>query len=297
MNVSNGAVRIGFVGLGVMGEPMAGHLLAAGYSLTVYNRTPARAERLRTLGAIVAPDLPTLAAASDVVFTMLPSSADVERVVVGDDGLVQSLASGSLVVDMSTISPITTRLVGETLAAVNVGMLDAPVSGGDVGAIMGTLSIMVGGDALLFERALPLFRTMGRTIVHVGPAGAGQLTKAANQIVVGILLQAIAEAIVLAERGGVTREKLLDVLRGGLAGNQAMEVKREKYLTGTFEPGGRSELHLKDLGIALDVARELGVFLPHTAVLEQLFQAMKRKGWGAEDHAGILHVVEDLSGS
>lgn len=290
-------IRIGFVGLGVMGDPMAGHILAAGYPLTVYNRTPAKTERLRKLGATAAVDLPSLAAESDVIFTMLPSSADVEMVAIGADGLLESLRPGSLIVDMSTISPIATRHIGETLAARDVGMLDAPVSGGDVGAIEGTLSIMVGGTLEHFHRALPLFRTMGGTIVHVGPAGSGQLTKAANQIVVGIMLAALAEAIVLAERGGVAAERLLDVLRGGLAANQCMEVKRQKYLTRTFDPGGRSELHLKDLGIALDVAREIGVVLPHTALLEQLFQAMKQKGWGAEDHAGILWVIEELSES
>ncbi len=296
MSEEDRTTRTGFVGLGVMGEPMAGHLLAAGYPLTVFNRTPAKAERLRGLGAHVAPDLPSLAAACDVVFTMLPTSEDVERIVIGDGGLMTSLRPGALVVDMSTISPITTRRVGETLGTRGIGMIDAPVSGGDVGAVQGTLSIMAGGTADDFERALPLFRCMGRTIVHMGPAGAGQLTKAANQIVVGLVMGGVAEAIVLAERGGVTAEKLLDVLQGGLAANQVIEVKRPKYLSGTFEPGGRAELHLKDLGIALSVAREVGVILPHTALLEQLFQAMKRKGWGVEDHAGILHVIEDLSG-
>lgn len=289
--------RVGFVGLGVMGAPMAANLLKGGHRLVVYNRTPSRGEELRRQGAEIASDLRELASRCDVVFTMLPTSADVERVTVGDGGLASGLRSGSLVIDMSTISPITTRQVGEALAGLGVGMLDAPVSGGDVGAIQGTLSIMAGGTERDFERARPLFDLLGRTVVHVGPAGAGQLTKAANQIVVGLVMGAVAEAMVLAERGGVEPEKLLDVLSEGLAGNQVMVVKREKYLTRVFEPGGRSELHLKDLGIALAVARELGVVLPHTALLEQLFQAMKRKGWGNEDHSAVLKVIEDLSGS
>ena len=174
-------------------------------------------------------------------------------------------------------------------------MLDAPVSGGDVGAIAGTLSIMVGGDLPDFERAKPLFEVMGKTIVHVGPSGAGQVTKAANQIVVGAIIAAVSEALLLGSKGGVTPETILDVLGSGLAGNRVMEVKREKYLNHDFTPGFRAELHHKDLGIAMSAAREYGLVLPMTAIVDQLFLAMRKKGWGEEDHSGLLLLFEDLA--
>ena len=176
-------------------------------------------------------------------------------------------------------------------------MLDAPVSGGDVGAINGTLSIMVGGEEGDFQRALPLFQAMGKTIVHVGASGAGQVTKAANQVVVALTIAAVSEALILGAKGGVAPEKILDVLGGGLAGNKVMEVKREKFLTHDFTPGFRAELHHKDLGIALSAAREYGLVLPFTALADQLYQAMRRKGWGKEDHSALLRVIEDLSGT
>jgi 2-hydroxy-3-oxopropionate reductase len=174
-------------------------------------------------------------------------------------------------------------------------MLDAPVSGGDVGAIEGTLSIMVGGGKGDFERAEPLFDVMGKTVTHVGTTGAGQVTKAANQIVVALTIEAVSEALVLGSKGGVEPEKILDVLSGGLAGNKVMEVKREKFLSHTFDPGFRSELHHKDLGIALAAAREYGVALPVTAIVDQMLLAMGKKGWGGEDHSALLRVIEDLS--
>ncbi len=174
-------------------------------------------------------------------------------------------------------------------------MLDAPVSGGDVGAIEGTLSIMVGGSEDDFERAKPLFDVMGKTVTHVGPVGAGQVVKAANQIVVALTIEAVSEALVLGSRGGVSPEKILDVLGGGLAGNKVMEVKREKFLSHTFDPGFRSELHHKDLGIALAAGREYGVALPVTAIVDQMFLSMRQKGWGGEDHSALLRIIEDLS--
>jgi 2-hydroxy-3-oxopropionate reductase len=175
-------------------------------------------------------------------------------------------------------------------------MLDAPVSGGDVGAQQGTLSIMVGGSEEDFERARPLFEVMGGAVNHVGPTGAGQVVKAANQVVVALTIEAVSEALVLGSKGGVAPEKVLDVLGGGLAGNKVMEVKREKFLSHDFSPGFRSELHHKDLGIALAAAREYGISLPNTAAVDQMLQTMKRKGWGGEDHSALLRVIEDLSG-
>jgi 2-hydroxy-3-oxopropionate reductase len=230
-----------------------------------------------------------------VVITMLPGPPEVGAVVVGEGGLLEGGGEGMLLVDMSTSSPVLARELAQAAGEFGVGMLDAPVSGGDVGAIEGTLSIMVGGDEGDFERARPLFEAMGKTVNHVGPVGAGQVTKAANQIVVALTIEAVSEALVLGSRGGVAPEKILDVLGGGLAGNKVMEVKREKFLSHKFDPGFRSELHHKDLGIALAAGREYGVVLPVTAIVDQMLLSMRRKGWGGEDHSALLRVIEDLS--
>jgi 2-hydroxy-3-oxopropionate reductase len=233
---------------------------------------------------------------SDVVITMLPDSPDVEAVVSGEGGVLEGLRDGSLLVDMSTISPVVTEELAAAVEKNGASMLDAPVSGGDVGAQQGTLSIMVGGSEEDFERARPLFEVMGGTVNHVGPTGAGQVVKAANQVVVALTIEAVSEALVLGSKGGVAPEKILDVLGGGLAGNKVMEVKREKFLSHDFSPGFRSELHHKDLGIALAAAREYGISLPNTAAVDQMLQTMKKKGWGGEDHSALLRVIEDLSG-
>ena len=287
--------KVGFVGLGIMGTAMARNLLRAGHELTVHNRTRAKAEQLAKDRAEIS-DIPReVAEKSDVVITMLPGPPEVEEVVSGKDGLLEGAREGSLIVDMSTSSPILARELSDTAGVRGVGMLDAPVSGGDVGALEGTLSIMVGGEEEDFERARPLFEVMGKTVTHVGGTGAGQVVKAANQIVVALTIEAVSEALVLGSAGGVAPEKILDVLGGGLAGNKVMEVKREKFLSHTFDPGFRSELHHKDLGIALAAGREYGVSLPVTAVVDQMLLTMKRKGWGAEDHSALLKMVEDLS--
>ena len=289
------AERVGFIGLGIMGGPMARNLMEAGYELTVHNRSPEKAEELGEAGATVAATPGETAENSDVVITMLPDSPQVREVVAGEDSVLEGISQGSLVVDMSTISPVVTEELAEAVKQKGASMLDAPVSGGDVGAIEGTLSIMVGAEEADFERAKPLFEAMGTTITHVGPVGAGQVTKAANQIVVALTIEAVSEALVLGSRGGVSPEKILEVLSGGLAGNKVMEVKREKFLSHTFEPGFRSELHHKDLGIALAAGREYGVVLPVTAIVDQMLLSMRRKGWGGEDHSALLRVIEDLS--
>src|SRR5215204_3425063 len=289
------AEKVGFIGLGIMGKPMARNLMEAGYELTVHNRSPEKAEELGEEGANVAATPREVAEKSDVIITMLPDSPQVREVVAGEDGVLEGVKEGSLVVDMSTISPVVTEELAEAVKEKGASMLDAPVSGGDVGAIEGTLSIMVGGDEGDFERARPLFEAMGKTVTHVGPVGAGQVTKAANQIVVALTIEAVSEALVLGSRGGVAPEKILDVLGGGLAGNKVMEVKREKLLDHSFDPGFRSELHHKDLGIALAAGREYGVALPVTAIVDQMLLSMKRKGWGGEDHSALLRVIEDLS--
>ena len=289
------AEKIGFIGLGIMGHPMAKNLIEAGYDLVLYNRTREKAEELAGEGAEAAGSPREVAEKSDIIITMLPDSPQVREVVSGESGVLEGIKEGSLVVDMSTISPVVTEELAAEIKEKGATMLDAPVSGGDVGAEEGTLSIMVGGDEGDFERARPLFDVMGGTVNHVGATGAGQVTKAANQIVVALTIEAVSEALVLGARGGVAPEKILDVLGGGLAGNKVMEVKREKLLSHDFSPGFRSELHHKDLGIALAAAREYGVALPVTAIVDQMLLTMKKKGWGGEDHSALLRVIEDLS--
>ena len=289
------ADKVGFIGLGIMGHPMAKNLMEVGYDLVVHNRSPEKTEELAEEGATAAGSPREVAEGCDVVITMLPDSPQVEEVLAGEGGVFEGVRDGALVVDMSTISPVVTENLASKANEKGASLLDAPVSGGDVGAIEGTLSIMVGGSEEDFERARPLFEVMGKTVTHVGPTGAGQVTKAANQIVVALTIEAVSEALVLGSKGGVSPEKILDVLGGGLAGNKVMEVKREKFLSHTFKPGFRSELHHKDLRIALAAGREYGVALPVTAIVDQMLLMMERKGWGGEDHSALLKVIEDLS--
>ena len=290
------ADTVGFIGLGIMGRPMAKNLMEAGYDLVVNNRSPEKAEELAGEGATAAGSPREVAEKCDVVITMLPDSPQVEEVLSGEGGVFEGIREGALIVDMSTISPVVTESLAAKAKEKGASLLDAPVSGGDVGAIDGALSIMVGGSEEDFERAKPLFDVMGKTVAHVGPSGAGQVTKAANQIVVALTIEAVSEALVLGSKGGVAPEKILDVLGGGLAGNKVMEVKREKFLSHTFDPGFRSELHHKDLGIALAAGREYGVALPVTAVVDQMLLTMRKKGWGGEDHSALLRIIEDQSG-
>jgi 2-hydroxy-3-oxopropionate reductase len=290
------ADTVGFIGLGIMGKPMAKNLIEAGHELVVFNRTQSKAEELAGDGATVAGSPREVAERSDVIITMLPDSPQVEEVLVGENGVLEGIKEGALVVDTSTISPVVTEELAAKVKEKGASMLDAPVSGGDVGAIEGTLSIMVGGSEEDFERARPLFEAMGKTVTHVGETGAGQVVKAANQIVVALTIEAVSEALVLGSKGGVAPEKILDVLGGGLAGNKVMEVKREKMLTHSFDPGFRIELHHKDLGIALAAGREYGVTLPVTAVVDQMLQELKMKGRGDRDHSALLTLIEDSSG-
>ncbi|MDP9410256.1 MAG: 2-hydroxy-3-oxopropionate reductase [Actinomycetota bacterium] len=290
------ADTVGFIGLGIMGKPMAKNLMDAGHELVVFNRTREKAEELAGDGATVAGSPREVAERSDVVITMLPDSPQVEEVLTGEDGVLEGVKEGALVVDMSTISPVVTEGLAAKVKEKGASMLDAPVSGGDVGAIEGTLSIMVGGSEGDFERARPLFEAMGKTVTHVGGNGTGQVVKAANQIVVALTIEAVSEALVLGSKGGVAPEKILDVLSGGLAGNKVMEVKREKMLTHSFDPGFRIELHHKDLGIALVAGREYGVTLPVTALVDQMLQELRMRGRGDRDHSALLTLIEDSSG-
>ena len=290
------AEKVGFIGLGIMGRPMAKNLMEAGYELVVHNRSPEKAEELAKEGNATAAASPgQVAQACDIVITMLPDSPDVEAVVAGEGGVLEGIRDGALLVDMSTISPVVTEELSEKVREKGASMLDAPVSGGDVGAIEGALSIMVGGSEEDFERARPLFDVMGKAATHVGPIGAGQVVKACNQIVVALTIEAVSEALVLGSRGGVAPEKLVEALSGGLAGSAVMEAKKEKFFSHDFEPGFRIELHHKDLGIALAAGREYGVALPVTAIVDQMLEASKAKGRGDRDHSALLTLLEEAA--
>src|ERR687896_715959 len=263
------ADAVGFIGLGIMGRPMAKNLMEAGYELVVHNRSPEKAEELAKEGNATAAASPgQVAQACDIVIAMLPDSPDVEAVVAGEGGVLEGIRDGALLVDMSTISPVVTKELSEMVREKGASMLDAPVSGGDVGAIEGALSIMVGGTEEDFERARPLFEVMGKVATHVGPPGAGQVVKACNQIVVALTIEAVSEALMLGSKAGVDLGKILDVLSGGLAANKVMEVKREKLLSHDFTPGGKVEFHRKDLVIALEAGREYEVALPVTSLVD-----------------------------
>lgn len=285
--------KVGFVGLGIMGSAMAGNLLGAGHELVVHNRTRTKAEELAGRGAEIVDSPREIAERSDVVVTMLPGPPEVGEVIGGKGGLLEGAKVGSLVIDMSTSSPSLARELHRVAKDKGVGMLDAPVSGGDVGAIEGTLSIMVGGEEADFERARPLFGAMGGTVVHVGGAGAGQTVKACNQVVVALVIEAVSEALVLGSKAGVEAEKVIEVLSGGLAASKVLEVKGEKFLSHDFAPGGKVEYHRKDLGIALAAGREHGAALPATAVVDQMLGALVAKGRGGWDHSALITLIEE----
>jgi 2-hydroxy-3-oxopropionate reductase len=289
------AERIGFIGLGIMGKPMARNLMKAGYDLVVHNRSREAVDEIAGEGAIPAANPREVAEQAKIVITMLPDSPDVRDVVFGENGLSEAMGEGSLLIDMSTISPVTTLEVVEALAAKGAHALDAPVSGGDKGAIAATLSIMVGGEADDFERAKPIFEALGKTIVHVGAAGAGQTVKACNQIVVALTFEAVSEALVLGSKAGVDPHKIVQVLSGGLAGNKVLELRGESMIAHNFQPGFRINLHRKDLGIALDAGKSYNVALPATAQVNQMFTSMVASGFGDLDHSALLKHIEALA--
>ena len=289
------AGKVGFIGLGIMGKPMASNLMEAGYELVVYNRSRAAVEELAVKGAEAAGTPKEVAEACDTVITMLPDSPQVEEVVTGENGVLEGVTEGTLLVDMSTISPVVTEKLAQKAREMGASMLDAPVSGGETGAEAATLSIMVGGSQEDFERAKPLFDVMGKTIVRVGESGTGQVVKACNQIVVALTIEAVSEALVLGSKAGASPAKVIQVLSGGLAGNKVMEAKSENFLKHEFNPGFRLELHRKDLGIALAAGREYGVPLPVTAIVDQVLEALVAKGSGGEDHSAMLMFIEDLA--
>jgi 2-hydroxy-3-oxopropionate reductase len=290
------ALTIGMIGLGIMGRPMAKNLLKAGYPVVVHSRSQGPVQELSGAGARTANCPRDVAGQVDVLITMLPNSPDVEVVALGREGIVEGARKGLLYLDMSTISPLVSQKVGEVLAAKGVRMLDAPVSGGEKGAIDAALSIMVGGDKVDFDAALPIFQALGKTITHLGPLGAGGFTKLANQIIVAVNLTALGEALTLAKKAGLDRALTLRALSGGLAGSKCLDQKSPNYVVGTYNPGFKIDLHFKDLGLIMESSRALGVPLPCTAVVQELFNAMRVKGRGGLDHSGVITLIEELAG-
>ncbi len=291
------AERIGFVGLGIMGKPMVRNLVKAGYELVVHNRSRGAVDELvAESDAVTAATSPReVADQVSIVVTMLPDSPDVENVVFGDNGLLEGMREGSLLIDMSTIAPATAIRVSQALADRNASSLDAPVSGGDKGAIAGTLSIMVGGEETDFQRAKPIFEAVGKTIVHVGAAGAGQIVKACNQVVVALNYAAVSEALVLGAKAGVDPEKIVEVLSGGLAASRVLEMRGPTMIQHQFAPGFRVNLHRKDLGIALSTGKEHQVPLPVTALVSQFFDMLAAEGHGDLDHSSLLSLFEGFA--
>lgn len=287
---------LGFVGLGIMGRPMALNLRRAGCALVVYARRTESMEPLVAAGAQACASPAEVARQAEVIFTMVADTPDVEQVILGPDGMLAGVRPGSLVIDMSTISPAATRNLAARLGERGAEMLDAPVSGGEAGAIDGALSIMVGGSEPAFARALPLFEVLGKNIVHVGPNGAGQVCKSCNQIAISHTMAGVAEAILLARASGVDPVKVRAALLGGSAYSKVLEIHGRRMIEGDFDPGFKAGLHQKDLRIVLEAAHELGVALPGTALVSQYLNALVGRGLGDLDSAALFRVLEDANG-
>jgi 2-hydroxy-3-oxopropionate reductase len=287
-------MRVGFIGLGIMGRPMAGHLARGGHELYVYARRQAPQE-LVDQGAVVCKSSQEVAIKADVIFTMLPDTPDVAEVLFGDHGVEGGLTPGKIVVDMSSISPTETKRFAVRIKEAGGGYLDAPVSGGDVGAKAGTLTIMVGGSEETFVKVKPLFQLMGKNITLVGDNGDGQICKVANQIIVATTIEAIGEALLFAAKAGANPAKVRGALMGGFAQSRILEVHGERMIERNFDPGFRIELHAKDLGLALNGARELQMSLPVTAICAQLFNACTAMGGAKWDHSAMVRALESLA--
>ncbi len=287
---------IGFIGLGIMGAPMVGHLLDAGYKVVISSHRKPAPQDLVAKGLTSVDGHDAVAKAADIIITMVPDTPQVEEVLFGDDGVASGLSKGKLVIDMSSISPIETKEFAKKINALDCDYLDAPVSGGEVGAKAASLTIMVGGDEGPFQRARPVFETMGRNITLVGPNGVGQTTKVANQIVVALTIEAVAEALVFASKAGADPAKVRQALMGGLANSRILEVHGQRMIERSFAPGFRIELHQKDLNLALEGAKSLGVALPNTAMTQQLFNACVANGGAKDDHSGLVKALERMAG-
>jgi len=285
---------IGFIGLGIMGTPMSGHLLRAGHNVVGYDLFPAAIERLVGMGAVAGSSAQDVASRADVVITMVPDSPDVEKAYLGEQGVLAGAKPGMLLIDMSSISPVTAKKVAAAAADKGCPMLDAPVSGGEVGAKEARLSIMVGGDLAAYEQAVPFLQVMGKP-TYCGPSGSGQVVKACNQIQVALNFIGMAEALVLGAKAGVDPEVVLKVLSGGYAQTRVMDVRGPRILKGDYAPGFRSRFHYKDLNIIRETARAYGACLPASALAHELFTAVVANGWGDLDHSAVVKVIEKLS--
>lgn len=289
--------RIAWIGLGIMGAPMSENLLKAGYHVTGHTLEQEKLDRLAAAGGTPASSVAEAVRDADVIITMVPASPQVEAVAYGPGGILENARPGALLIDMSSITPRTSVDLAEAAAEKGIRVLDAPVSGGEAGAIEAVLSIMVGGERADFEEARPIFESLGKTIVLCGPHGAGQTVKAANQLIVAVNIQACAEAVVFLEKSGVDLEAALDVLNGGLAGSTVLTRKKDNFLRRDFRPGFRIDLHHKDMGIVTDAARAVGAALPVGAVTAQLIASLRAQGDGGLDHSALLRGVERLSGA
>ena len=287
---------IGFIGLGIMGLPMARNLLKAGYQVVAYNRTSSKAEEVVEDGATTAASPKEVSERASVIITMLTDSSDVEEVVLGQNGVLKGIQSNAVLIDMSTISPSVTRAIAERVEEKNGRMLDAPVSGGSWGAIEGTLSIMVGGEKSVFDRCLPVFQAMGKNIVHTGPNGMGQTTKLVNQILVAGTMNAVAEAMVFAASSGANLETTIEAVKGGAAGSWQLQNLGPRLIRGDFAPGFMVRLQQKDLRLILEGAREMRLSLPATALINQLFASLEASGNGGEGTQALVKVHERLTG-
>jgi 2-hydroxy-3-oxopropionate reductase len=288
-------MKIGFIGLGVMGRPMAGHLIDAGHELFL-NRVKPVSQLLVEKGGRALDTARAVAESAEVVVLMLPDTPDVEAVLFGKDGVAEGLSKGKLVVDMSSVSPVATKGFAKRIGALGADYLDAPVSGGEVGAKNAALTIMVGGKPEVFERAKPLLEKMGKNITLVGGVGDGQTAKVANQIIVGLTIEAVAEALTFAKKAGADPAKVREALMGGFAASRILEVHGERMIKRTFDPGFRIRLHRKDLSLAVDAAKALNLSLPNAAATQQLMNAAIAMGDGDKDHSGLIRTLEALAG-
>ncbi|MEM3693182.1 MAG: NAD(P)-dependent oxidoreductase [Candidatus Bathyarchaeia archaeon] len=288
--------RVGFIGLGVMGMPMATNILKAGYPLTVWNRTREKMRGLVSMGALPGESPKDVAEKSDVVITMVADSPDVEQVILGPQGVIEGAHPGLIVVDMSTISPSVTRRIAKELEKKGIRMLDAPVSGGDVGAKQGTLSIMVGGPEDAFKECLPIFEVLGKRITYMGPSGSGQITKLCNQVICALNIQAVCEGLMLAAKAGLDLEKMLNVVTGGAASSWMLSNLAPKMINRDFEPGFKISHQLKDLRHALSLAEDLKIPLPGTALVSQLFRIVEALGMGDRGTSAAIVGMERISG-
>jgi 2-hydroxy-3-oxopropionate reductase len=287
--------KIGFVGLGIMGKPMARNLMKAGHSLAVYDIRPEPVKELTGEGARAAASAREAAAGAEVTITMVPDSPDSERAILGPGGVLEGAGKGSVIIDMSSINPLVSQRIAREVQQKGVEFLDAPVSGGEPGAIQGTLAIMVGGKQQVFDRCTDILKVMGKSVVRVGDVGAGNVTKLANQIIVAANISALSEALVLATKAGLDPRLVFQAIRGGLAGSNVMEAKAPMILAGNFKPGFRIRLHQKDLHNAILAGKDLGVPLPVTALVQQMLTSLMTAGRGDYDHSGIVTFLEDLA--